>query len=93
MSFSPGQFLILGFRGREFEPDFEKLISEYPPAGYLLLGDNYRDKTQLKSLIASLKAHSGPRTLIMVDQEPGRVQRFKDGFPISKNPSIISNIP
>jgi beta-N-acetylhexosaminidase len=86
MSFNSGRFLIFGFRGFELEPEFEKLISEYPPAGYLLLGDNYKDKSQLKSLVTDLKKYSGPHALIMVDQEPGRVQRFKDGFPLSKNP-------
>jgi beta-N-acetylhexosaminidase len=86
MSFRPGQFLILGFRGFELEPEFRKFISEYPPAGYLLLGDNYKDRLQLKTLVLSLREYSGPHALIMVDQEPGRVQRFKDGFPASKSP-------
>jgi beta-N-acetylhexosaminidase len=93
MSFNSGQFLIFGFRGLELDSEFEKLIWEFPPAGYLLLGDNYRDKAQLKSLVARLREISGARTLILVDQEPGRVQRFKDGFPLSKKPDYYLKHP
>jgi beta-N-acetylhexosaminidase len=93
MSFNPGKFFILGFRGAELEPEFEKLISEYPPAGYLLLGDNYRDKAQLKLLVTRLRQISGEKALIMVDQEPGRVQRFKDDFPLSKKPEYYFKHP
>jgi beta-N-acetylhexosaminidase len=93
MSFNPGQFFILGFRGFELESEFEKLISKYLPAGYLLLGDNYDDISRLNTLVSNLKNCSGPHTLIMVDQEPGRVQRFKDGFPQSKSPEYYLKHP
>ena len=93
MSFNPGQSFILGFRGFEIDSEFAKLISEFSPAGYLLLGDNYRDISQLKALIAELKRVSGPRALIMVDQEPGRVQRFKKSFPTSKSPEYYLKHP
>jgi beta-N-acetylhexosaminidase len=82
----PTEFLILGFKGLSPEPEFLKFVEENPPAGFLLMADNYRDERQLGNLIGALKFVSGDDILIMVDQEPGRVQRFKDGFPISRKP-------
>ncbi|HBC46231.1 MAG TPA: hypothetical protein DEO84_05495 [candidate division Zixibacteria bacterium] len=86
MSFNPGKFLIFGFKGSSPNPDFLKLIEGNPPAGFLLLGDNYKDDKQLGALTTELKSITGNDTLFTVDQEPGRVQRFKGSFPISKKP-------
>jgi beta-N-acetylhexosaminidase len=85
-TFNPGKFLILGFDG--FSPDerFIEFISKTTPAGFLLLGHNFRDTSQLKALVSTLKSIVGQKTLLMVDQEPGRVQRFKKDFPPSKKP-------
>jgi beta-N-acetylhexosaminidase len=87
MTLTMPRFLILGFDGISPEPEFLKFIEENPPAGFLLLADNYKDEKQLGRLIADLKSITGEGVLIMTDQEPGRVQRFKVGFPISKKPS------
>jgi beta-N-acetylhexosaminidase len=86
MSFNPAKFLILGFKDHSLDSDFVKFIELNPPAGFLLLGENYKDEKQLRGLIFDLKAIAGANMLITVDQEPGRVQRFKDGFPLSKKP-------
>jgi len=86
-SFNPGQFLILGFEGLEPDSRFLDFVKETPPAGFLLLGENYQDRNQLKTLSSRLRADMGDDILIMADQEPGRVQRFKAGFPQSKTPS------
>lgn len=86
MSFNPGKLFIFGFKGPAPGPDLIKLCEENPPAGFLLLGDNFQDESQLRALVSDLKSLAGPHALIMVDQEPGRVQRFKDGFPTSKKP-------
>ncbi len=86
MSFNGAKFFILGFTGHTLNSDFAKFIESNPPAGFLLLGENYKDEKQLGGLISGLKAIAGVDALITVDQEPGRVQRFKDGFPVSKKP-------
>jgi len=85
---NPGQFTILGFEGATPDKDFLYLIEKYPPAGFLLLERNYESPEQLTSLISDLKKVVGERVLFAVDQEPGRVQRFKQGFPVSKKPSL-----
>ncbi len=86
MTPAPCKYLILGFSGFSPEKEFWNFISVNPPAGFLLLSDNFRNDSQLKSLIADLRMTAGKDCLIMVDQEPGRVQRFKNGFPVSKKP-------
>jgi beta-N-acetylhexosaminidase len=85
--FNPGQFTILGFKGITPDPEFLSLIEKFPPAGFLLLGDNYESPRQLASLVSHLKEFAGDKIFIAVDQEPGRVSRFKSGFPVSRNPS------
>jgi beta-N-acetylhexosaminidase len=86
ISFNPSKIFILGFHGLTPSSEFLNYIEKNPPAGFLLLGENYQDNQQLKSLIFTLKTSCGTDTIIMADQEPGRVQRFKGLFPISKRP-------
>lgn len=84
---NPGLFTILGFEGITPDKDFLYLIEKYPPAGFLLLEQNYESPDQLTSLVSDLKKKVGETVLVAVDQEPGRVQRFKQDFPASEKPS------
>jgi beta-N-acetylhexosaminidase len=83
---SPGVFFIFGFNGIIPQDDFLGLIDEHPPAGFLLLENNFRNPDQLASLISRLRSLVDGPCLFAVDQEPGRVQRFKNGFSTSKMP-------
>jgi beta-N-acetylhexosaminidase len=85
--FNPAKFFILGFEGLEPSEALLELLREYPPAGFLFLGQNFHDLEQLCTLTATLKATCGQKIILAVDQEPGRVQRFKGAFPLSKKPS------
>ena len=49
-------------------------------SGVILFTRNFESKSQLQALCASIKAIKSPELLICVDQEGGRVQRFKEGF-------------
>ncbi len=84
---NPGNFFILGFDGIRPDDNFLRLMESHPPSGFLLMDWNYKNPEQLKSLVSYLKSIAGDDILIAVDQEPGRVQRFRNGFPESKLPS------
>lgn len=48
--------------------------------GVILFSRNFEDRGQLRALTADIKALRSPPLLITVDQEGGRVQRFKGRF-------------
>lgn len=85
--FNPALFCILGFEGAEPPDDFIRLIERYNPAGFIFFERNYRSPQKLSLLISDLKSRTSGNPLYCVDQEPGRVRRFKEYFPVSEKPS------
>jgi len=60
--------------------DSERLLLQNPQVGGLILfARNFEDPGQLQSLIQDVRGLN-PALIIAVDQEGGRVQRFKHGF-------------
>ena len=55
----------------------------HPSVGAVILfSRNFQDPEQVRALIADLKGMRTPALLAAVDQEGGRVQRFKNGFTL-----------
>ncbi len=55
----------------------------HPNVGAVILfARNYQSKQQVRELISEIKALRTPQLLIAVDQEGGRVQRFKEEFTL-----------
>ena len=65
--------------GLELTPEDEHFLLQPEIAGLILFSRNYKDSAQLKTLCRSIKALRSD-LIISVDQEGGRVQRFREDF-------------
>ena len=74
--------LVADIAGTELSPEDREIIAHPLIGGMILFTRNYESRSQLTSLIKAMRnAKNGP-LLIMVDQEGGRVQRFKNDFTL-----------
>ncbi len=74
--------LIVGISGLELTAEEREVLMHPRIAGVILFGRNFQDKVQLKALnneIHALRPFEH-RLMTYVDQEGGRVQRFREGF-------------
>lgn len=71
--------LMLDVTGFELTDMEQQLLARPAVGGVILFSRNYQSKTQLSGLIAGIRQCNNS-LLIAVDQEGGRVQRFRDGF-------------
>ena len=74
--------VMVDIEGQELTADDRALLADPQVGGVILFSRNYHSLPQLEKLVQAIQAVKKPRLLIAVDQEGGRVQRFKDGFTI-----------
>ena len=72
--------LFIDLAGYELEQEEIELLEHPLVAGLILFTRNFHDRAQLQALIQSVQQKVKKPLLITVDQEGGRVQRFRDGF-------------
>lgn len=72
--------LIIGVKGQTLSSEDKLLLQQPLIGGVILFARNYNDVTQLRALVAEIKALRSPALWVSVDHEGGRVQRFINGF-------------
>ncbi len=77
--------VIIDVQSTHVSSEEAELIAHPLCGGVILFSRNYESRAQVSHLVETIKQIK-PGALIMVDQEGGRVQRFKEGF--SKLPSL-----
>lgn len=68
--------VVAGIAGPVLTAAERETLAALPPAGVILFARNVADPAQLRALIADIRA-AAPGTLLMVDQEGGRVARLR----------------
>lgn len=77
MSLGP---LMIDIGGPELTPADREFLVHPAVGGVILFSRNFRSAEQLQALNGEIHALRSPPLLVAVDQEGGRIQRFRDGF-------------
>ncbi|RFF28311.1 MULTISPECIES: beta-N-acetylhexosaminidase [unclassified Wenzhouxiangella] len=72
--------LIVGIDGTALDQATAERLCHPAVGGVILFSRNYESPEQLRALAGEIGALRSPRLLLAVDQEGGRVQRFREGF-------------
>jgi beta-N-acetylhexosaminidase len=72
--------LMLDVEGLALTPAERARLQDPLVGAVILFSRNFEDRLQVRELVAEIRSVRSPQLLIAVDQEGGRVQRFREGF-------------
>lgn len=72
--------LVIGIAGHELTPQERDWLRHDACAGVILFARNFASKAQVAELSQAIREAAPRPQLVCVDQEGGRVQRFRDGY-------------
>ena len=72
--------LVIGLAGTELTPQERDWLQHDACAGVILFARNFASKAQVAELSQAIREAAPRPQLVCVDQEGGRVQRFRDGY-------------
>ncbi|OOF79494.1 beta-N-acetylhexosaminidase [Rodentibacter caecimuris] len=72
--------LLIDLEGYELTQEEVELLEHPLVAGLILFTRNFYEREQIQALVKSVRKQVKKPLLITVDQEGGRVQRFREGF-------------
>src|SRR5262245_4784205 len=81
--------LLVDIEGVALTDEDRDVLAHPIVGGVILFSRNFADVEQLAALTAAIRDVRDPPLLIAVDQEGGRVQRFREGFTILPPPRLL----
>ena len=89
--------LVIGISGTELNAQERQWLQHDAVAGVILFTRNFTSRAQVVELCAAIREAAPRPQLICVDQEGGRVQRFREGYsalpPLEDYGSLYSQDP